>query len=99
MTRRIPVLHQAVPAGYVELHPSDASRLKIRNGDRVRLTTRRGALVLPAQIDGRARPPEGQVFVPFFDESLLINELTLDAFCPISKQPDYKKCSVRVERA
>jgi nitrate reductase NapA len=38
------------------------------------------------------------VFVPFFDEGKLINELTLDAFCPISKQPDYKKCSVRVEK-
>jgi nitrate reductase NapA len=99
MTRRIPVLHQAVPAAYVELHPSDASRLKVRNGDRVRLTTRRGSLVLPAQIDGRARPAEGQVFVPFFDEALPVNELTLDAFCPISKQPDYKKCAVRVERA
>ena len=51
------------------------------------------------KIDGRARPPEGQVFVPFFDESMLINELTLDAFCPISGQPDYKKCAVKVERA
>jgi nitrate reductase NapA len=99
MTRRVPVLHQAVPAGYVELHPGDARRLGIRNGDRVRLATRRGTLVLPAQIDGRARPPEGQVFVPFFDESLLVNELTLDAFCPISRQPDYKKCAVKVERA
>jgi cytochrome c-type protein NapB len=44
-------------------------------------------LILPAQIDGRARPPEGQVFVPFFDEAYLINELTLDAFCPISASP------------
>jgi nitrate reductase NapA len=99
MTRRIPVLHQAVPAAYVELHPSDARRLGVGTGTRVRLTTRRGSLVLPAQIDGRARPPEGQVFVPFFDEFMLINELTLDAFCPISNQPDYKKCAVRVERA
>ena len=99
MTRRVPVLHQAVPAAYVELHPADARQLGIGNGDRVRLTTRRGALVLPAQIDGRARPPEGQVFVPFFDEGLLINELTLDAYCPISGQPDYKKCAVKVERA
>jgi nitrate reductase NapA len=99
LTRRIPVLHQAVPAAYVELHPTDAQRLGIANGQRVRLTSRRGALVLPAQIDGRARPPEGQVFVPFFDEALLINELTLDAFCPISGQPDYKKCAVKVERA
>src|SRR5262245_8323950 len=99
MTRRIPILHEAVPAAYVELHPSDGERLGIKNGDAVRLTTRRGMLVLPAQSDGRARSPEGQVFVPFFDESMLINELTLDAFCPISQQPDYKKCAVKVEKA
>ena len=99
MTRRIPVLHQAVPHAYVEVHPADARRIGIREGDRVRLTSRRGSLTLPAQIDGRGRPPEGQVFVPFFDEGLLINEVTLDAYCPISGQPDYKKCAVKVERA
>ena len=55
--------------------------------------------MLPALIGGRGQPAAGQVFVPFFDESLLVNELTLDAFCPISKQPDYKKCAVKVEAA
>ena len=35
--------------------------------------------------------------MPFFDEAFLVNELTLDAFCPISRQPDYKKCAVRIE--
>ncbi|MFQ5568864.1 MAG: molybdopterin-dependent oxidoreductase [Rhodothermales bacterium] len=99
MTRRISVLHQAMPHAYVELHPHDADRLGIRTGDRVRLTSRRGSLVLPASIEERGQPAEGQVFVPFFDEAYLINELTLDAFCPISKQPDYKKCAVRVEKA
>jgi nitrate reductase NapA len=99
MTRRIPVLHKAVPNAYVELHPDDAHKIGVRTGDRVRLTSRRGSLVLPALIDVRGRPAKGQVFVPFFDEGMLINELTLDAFCPISKQPDYKKCAVRVERA
>jgi nitrate reductase NapA len=38
------------------------------------------------------------VFVPFFDESHLVNELTLDAMDSISKEPDYKKCAVRLER-
>jgi nitrate reductase NapA len=99
MTRRIPVLHQAVPNAYVELHPEDAARLRIVSGTRVRLTSRRGTLVLPALVGGRGQPAAGQVFVPFFDEGLLINELTIDAFCPISKQPDYKKCAVKVERA
>lgn len=99
LTRRIPVLHQAMPAAYVEMHPDDASRLGIRTGTRVRLTTRRGTIVLPAAINQRATPTKGQVFVPFFDEGYLINDLTLDAFCPISKEPDYKKCAVKVERA
>ncbi len=99
MTRRVPVLHQAVPSSYVELHPQDAQELGIRNGDQVRLVSRRGSITMRASIDERGVPIRGKVFVPFFDEAYLINELTLDAFCPISKQPDYKKCAVRVEKA
>jgi nitrate reductase (cytochrome) len=98
LTRRIPVLHQAVPSAYVELNREDAIELGIRNGETVRLVSRRGTLDIEARIDYRAQPPRGQVFVPFFDESRLVNELTLDAYCPISAQPDYKKCAVRVER-
>ena len=49
-------------------------------------------------IGGRGEPPQGTLFVPFFDESLLINELTLDAHDPFSKQPDFKKCAARVRR-
>lgn len=39
------------------------------------------------------------VYVPWFDEDVMINLLTLDAFCPISKQADYKKCAVKLEKA
>ena len=99
MTRRIPALHQAAPSGYVEVHPSDAETLGIANGMRVKMTSRRGSLTLRALIDGRARPRKGEVFVPFFDEDILINELTLDAYCPISKEPDYKRCAVNIEKA
>jgi nitrate reductase (cytochrome) len=98
LTRRIPVLHRAVPRAYVEIHADDARALGIRNGEIVRLVSRRGSMNIEARIDYRAQPTRGQVFVPFFDESLLVNELTLDAYCPISAQPDYKKCAVRVER-
>jgi nitrate reductase NapA len=98
MTRRIPTLHRAVPRAYVELHPLDAEELGVRNRELVRLVTRRGSMEIETRIDYRGRPARGQVFVPFFDESLLVNELTLDAYCPISAQPDYKKCAVRVER-
>lgn len=99
MTRRIPVLHKAMPHAYVELNPEDAKRLQIKTDDPVRLTTRRGEIILPASVNQRGVPAPMQVFVPFFDEGMLINEITLDSFCPISKEPDYKKCAVRVEKA
>jgi nitrate reductase (cytochrome) len=99
MTMRVGPLRKAMPQAYVELNPADARRLKIGNGDRVRVQSRRGSIELPAWINGRGKPPEGSVFVPFFDERLLINEVTLDAHCPISKEPDYKKCAVKISKA
>jgi len=98
MTRRIPVLHKAVPESYVEINPEDAKSLGVVEGSKVKISSRRGSLVMRASINGRGNPPTGMVFVPFFDESYLINEVTLDAFCPISKQPDYKKCAVKLEK-
>ena len=98
MTRRIKQLHQAVPSAYVEVNRADAAALGITKGDRVKLISRRGEVELAVEIDGRGKPPRGTVFVPFFDESVLINRVTLDAMDNISKQPDYKKCAVRLER-
>jgi nitrate reductase NapA len=96
LTRRIPQLKRAMPSAYVEISREDALTLGIKTGDRVRLETRRGSLEIAAWIDGRGKCPKGHVFVPFFDETKLINRLTLEAHCPFSKQPDYKKCAVRV---
>lgn len=98
MTRRIPVLHQAMPHAYVELHPDDADQLGIANGQKVKVVSRRGETVLPASVNERGLPTKGQVFVPFFDEHMMINDVTLDAFCPISKEPDFKKCAVKIEK-
>jgi nitrate reductase NapA len=88
-----------VKEGYVEMNRADAQRLGVGTGQMVRVVSRRGELELPAQVDGRGKPPQGSVFIPFFDESRLPNVLTLDAMDNISKEPDYKKCAVRVERA
>jgi nitrate reductase NapA len=87
-----------MPGAYVEINADDARALGIRTGETVVIETRRGSLELPAWIAGRGEPPRGTIFVPFFDETLLINELTLDAYDPFSKQPDYKKCAVRIRR-
>jgi nitrate reductase (cytochrome) len=99
MTMRIPQLRRAMPQAYVELHREDARALGIQNGEEVIVESRRGKLALPVWLDGRGKPPQGTVFVPFFDERLMINDVTLDEHDPFSKQPDYKKCAVRVRKA
>ena len=97
MTGRIPQLRNAMPKAYVEMHPADASAISAKPGDMIRIVSRRGTITLPLY-NGRAKPERGAVFVPFFDESKLINRVTLDEYCPISKEPDYKKCAIRIEK-
>jgi len=99
MTRRIKQLHQAMPRALVELNRADAQQMGLKTGDLVKVKSRRGEVTLPVSVGGRGKPQRGSVFVPFFDETVLINRVTLDAMCNISKQPDYKKCAVRIERA
>lgn len=98
MTRRIPELSRAMPGGYAEIHAEDAAAYGLHNGDKVKMESRRGSLVIPIWIDGRGKPPRGTVFIPFFDETMLVNDLTLDALDPFSKQPDYKKSAVRIRK-
>ncbi len=98
MTGRIPPLRAAMPNAYLEMNRADAAKLGVGNGETVVLESRRGRMELPVWVDGRANPPAGSLFVPFFDERLLVNLVTLHDFDPFSKQPDYKKCAVRVLR-
>ena len=99
MTQRVPELHKAVPNAVLFMHPNDAGKRNLRNGDIVKVSSRRGEVTTRIDTRGRNKPPEGLVFMPFFDESQLVNKLTLDATCPISKETDYKKCAVKVVKA
>lgn len=98
LTRRVPVLHRAVPRAYVEMHRLDAARLGIRTGDRVRVASRRGALELEARIDYRSQPPRGQLFIPDFDGALPVMRLMSGRRCPHSGQPEAGACAVRITR-
>ena len=62
------------------------------------IESRRGKITARVETEGRNRPPRGTVYVPWFDESVFVNKLTLDATCPISKETDFKKCAVRVSK-
>jgi len=99
MTQRVPELHRAFPDAVVFMHPDDAKARGLKRGHPCKLQTRRGELVTRVETRGRNRPPRGVIFIPWFDAKRLVNKLTLDATCPISKQTDYKKCAVRVVAA
>jgi nitrate reductase NapA len=96
MTRRVPELYKAYPDAQVYMHPKDAEKRGLKRGDVVKVATRRGEIQLRVESRGRNRMPEGMIFVPFFDEHRLVNKLTLDATCPISKETDFKKCAAKV---
>ena len=73
------------------MNPKDAKARKLRNGSKVKLSTRRGEVTTRVDTRGRNKPPEGLVFIAFFDPSRLVNKLTLDQTDPLSKETDYKK--------
>jgi len=99
MTRRVPELQRAMPNAVLYVHPDDARARGLRRGDEVRLISRRGEVRTRVETRGRNRPPEGLVYMPWFDESQLVNKVTLDATDPLSKQTDFKKCAVKVVKA
>jgi nitrate reductase NapA len=97
LTLRVPELYKAFPGARCFMHPQDARERNLNRGAEIRLVSRRGEIRTRVETQGRNRPPQGVVFVPFFDASQLINKTTLDATDPISKQTDFKKCAVRIE--
>ncbi|MBF0446181.1 MAG: nitrate reductase catalytic subunit NapA, partial [Magnetococcales bacterium] len=98
MTQRVPELHRAFPDAVIFMHPDDAKSRGLRRGMAAKIESRRGLITARIETKGRNRPPQGLVFVPWFDASRLINKLTLDATCPISKETDYKKCAVKITK-
>jgi nitrate reductase NapA len=100
MTRRVPGLNNAVPEALVFMHPGDAESRGLKQDDLALVESRRGQVKARVEIGGaRNRMPRGLVFVPWFDEGVFINKVTLDATCPISRQTDFKKCAVKISRA
>lgn len=96
MTRRVRELHRAMPSAQIFMHPDDASRRGLVRNDLAVVESRRGRIMARVEVDGRNQVPRGLIFVPWFDESVFINKVTLDATCPISKQTDFKKCAAKV---
>jgi anaerobic selenocysteine-containing dehydrogenase len=99
-TGKVPKLNKSVPAPYLEIHDQDARALGIRNGQPVRVCSRRGTIELPARLSRSIRP--GTLFTPFhwgalWDSRSVANLATSEAFDPRSKEPELKFAAVRVE--
>lgn len=99
MTMRVPELYKAVPEALCFMNPKDAQARDFKQGEVIWLESRRGKVKARVELRGRNKPPRGLVYVPWFDENVLINKVCLDATCPISKQTDFKKCAVKVYKA
>jgi assimilatory nitrate reductase catalytic subunit len=95
-TGRVPILEEMAPEAWVELNPIDAERVGVASGVLARLVSARGEVDrLRVRVSAVVRP--GEVFVPFHYDERCVNRLTVDEFDPISREPNYKQCAVRVE--
>jgi len=81
--------------GFVEVHRSDARRLGIANGDRVRVVSRRGAIEAQALVTPRVR--RGCVWMPLHFAESRVNLVTNDAGDTVTGTAEYKVCAVRIE--
>jgi assimilatory nitrate reductase catalytic subunit len=95
-TREVPILERLSPRAWLEMNPRDAKELGLRSHDRVDVVSQRGRV---RQIELRLTEiiAPGQVFMPFHFSETNVNQVTQSAFDPVSREPNYKQCAVRVE--
>ena len=97
MSRLSKGIMERAPESLVEIHPKDAEKLGIANGQFVKVSSRRGNLQVKSTVTERV--PEGVVFMTFHYREAAVNLLTNPALDPIAKIPEYKVCAVKVEAA
>lgn len=95
MTGKTRELDLISPECFAEIHPEDAKQYGIEENDSVRLTSRRGSVVLRAKVTDRTQ--QGTVFATYNHVEALVNLLTLDALDRLSRTPEYKLCAIKVE--
>lgn len=93
MTRNS-ALNEIYPEARVEIHPADAEIHGIRNGDPVKVQSRRGEVVVRAMVTEKTTV--GVVFLPWHFHEAAANLLTNDALDPQAKIPEFKACAVQV---
>jgi assimilatory nitrate reductase catalytic subunit len=96
-TGNVPILNRLSPRAWLEMNPVDAHELGLRPHDKVDLISRRNRVSgIELRITEIIAP--GQLFMPFHFVETNSNLVTQSAYDPISREPNYKQCAVRVER-
>jgi len=96
ITRRSKGLNEIYPDALVEISPHDAGELKIKDGEFVEVTSRRGKIKAKAKVTEKSG--KGVVFMSFHFREAAANLLTNAALDPIAKIPEYKVCAVKVKK-
>ena len=96
MTGRAPGLVEMAGEGFIEVNKHDAQRLGIENGERIKVSSRRGTIEATARV-GR-KVSEGETWMPFHFEDSPVNVLTNAALDEYARIPEYKVCAVRLEK-
>jgi len=97
MTRISPTLDREIPEGFLEINVEDAVELSIKQGDLVKIASRRGEIETKVHVTKRVA--KGSVFMPFHFVESCANILTNTAHDPICKIPELKVCAVSVAKA
>jgi assimilatory nitrate reductase catalytic subunit len=97
-TANVPILERLSPHAWLEMNPRDARHLGLKAQDRVDVVSQRGR-IRDVELRVTETIAPGQVFVPFHYAEANANQVTLSAFDPISREPNYKQSAVRVERS
>jgi anaerobic selenocysteine-containing dehydrogenase len=96
-TGHVPILQQLSPQAWLEMNPRDARGLRLTWSDRVDVVSRRGR-VKNLELRITETVAGGQVFMPFHWAEANANQVTQSAYDPMSREPNYKQCAVRIER-
>ncbi|MFC2050643.1 formate dehydrogenase subunit alpha [Chloroflexota bacterium] len=89
-------LRKLLPEAFVELSKSDARKLKVKDGDRVKLMSPTGEVATLLRISDTLN--QGMVFMPAFFPEVQVKELFDIVLDPLTKTPALKTCQVRLER-
>lgn len=95
MTRKSTGLYAKAPAAYLEMSRNDAAAYNVNDGDRVKVSSRRGTIEVSVQLSEKA--VDGTVFIPFHFAEAAANVLTNSAACPESGIAEVKVCAVTIE--